>query len=64
MDIDGNRHYQEKCEEHSFAFARFYNEIACLSGMVKQINDYSKVFGEKLMIKERFKGWFMDIKYL
>lgn len=48
MDIDGNRHYHEKCEEHSFAFARFYNEIACLSGMVEQINDYSKVFGEKI----------------
>ena len=52
IDFNGNRHYMVDSKNASFAFARFYNEVTYLDETIKQINEYSRIFGDEINDKE------------
>lgn len=48
VDKNGNKNILEKNEEAPFVFKRFYNEVVYYSEVLKQIEEYEKIFDAKL----------------
>lgn len=55
MNREGERKYIQKGEEAPEIFRRFYCEVDYLMRGTKKIDEYEKVFGEKLSYDERRK---------
>lgn len=55
LDRKGNKYVLEQGEESPFVFKRFYNEVVYYGETLEQIQEYERIFKDKLDCSEKIK---------